>query len=212
VFILAVVGLVGVIGALSAAATNARWTELRTHATDLGWTEVAPEEVPPEIAHLVRWRRPRRILRGPAGGDPMWLVWHQWTRRRGKSRSTHNAIRLLVAQPVDWPDLTVVRRSALGAKLMPVNGAGTGDAQFDRAYLIRTDDPAGAPVTLTADIRAALLRGDIVPFAVDATIATILERQTPDVELFDGQVAVMARVLALLNRPTARRADQPGPG
>jgi hypothetical protein len=198
VFILVVCGLVAVVGAVAAAQNNAMWTELRTRATDLGWTEVSPEEAPREIAQLVGWRRPRRVLRGPAGGDPMWLVWHQWTRRRGKSRSTHNATRLLVARPVDWPDFTVVRRTVLGAKLMPVNGPGTGDRDFDREYFISIDEPTDTPVVLTPDIRAALLSGEIVPFAVRATIATILLRRVPDVELFDTQTPIMARVLALL--------------
>jgi hypothetical protein len=202
VFILGACAVVGIIGLLVAAQNNAMWAELRTRATGLGWTEVPREEVPPEIAHLVQWHRPRCILRGPGDGDVLWLVWHQWTTRRGKSRTTHNATRLLATQRVDWRDFTVERRTRLGAKLMPVNGAGTGDREFDRAYLIRTGDPADTPVVLTPDIRAALVREEIVPFAVAANLATILVRQVPDVDLFDAQTPVMARVVALLARPT----------
>ena len=155
VLILVACAVVGAVGIAAAAQIDAMWTELQTHATDLGWTEVPRDEAPQEIVHLIQWRRPKRILRGPADGAPVWLVWHQWGTSSGKSRSSHSATRFLTAQPIDWPDFTVVRRTALGTKLMPVSGAGTGDREFDREYLIRTREPTDTPVMLTPDIRAA---------------------------------------------------------
>jgi hypothetical protein len=37
---------------------------------------------------------------------------------------------------------------------------------------------------------------------VHANIATILVRQAPDVDLFDTQVPIMTRILALLSQPS----------
>ena len=195
IYIVAVSVLVGAIGAAAAAQTKRMWNDLLEHATSLGWRQVAREEVPEEIASLVEWHRPIQILRGPAGGDPVWLVWHQWWVGNGKGRRKVSATRFIAARPVHWPDLTIVRRTALGAKLMPVNGAGTGDRDFDRAYLVRADEP----VSLTADVRAALVGGDIVPFEVSAHIPTILIRNAPDVDVFEFHVPIMSRLLALLS-------------
>jgi len=114
-----------------------RRTRLHAYMADTGWRPVT-EPPPPLVDVAVRSKRTRMAAVKTIDGRDVWMVWHRWTESDGDSSSTHNLTRYFLLLGPDYPDVEVKRRTSIGALIKPVRGAGTGDAAFDRAYLIKT--------------------------------------------------------------------------
>lgn len=94
------------------------------------------------------------------------MSWHHWTETRSypgpdggqqTSSKVYNVTRyFLTLDPAGYPDISFKRRTALGSTVRPVRGQGTGDAAFDRAFIVVCDDMPQADRLLSGPMREAM--------------------------------------------------------
>jgi hypothetical protein len=105
---------------------------------------------------------------------------------------------LLFALPWPVPDIRVEKRSRLGAWLKPVRGQGTGDADFDRAFVVK---PTKLPVPaqlLPAPMRQGLLAQRVPPWQTVDNLLVIAYPQAPKQETIDSGAAPLLALVELL--------------
>jgi hypothetical protein len=152
---------------LMRAATNRRSAEISDFAAQDGWTaHVQGAALPEPVAQASQSPRSQLTFGKQSGPHQIWMNWHHWTETRssagpgGGTQTTSKVKNLtryfLTLGPDGYPDLSFKRRSALGSALRPVRGEGTGDAAFDRAFIVICDDKPAADRLLTAPLRQAM--------------------------------------------------------
>ncbi|HEU5026386.1 MAG TPA: hypothetical protein VFV01_15825 [Spirillospora sp.] len=175
---------------------------LYAHTAECGWWPITPEQpMPAPVAHAVRSRRTKLAV-ATVREHPMWLVWHRWTESSGtgdnRTTSTHDLTRYFLLLGPGYQDVEVVRRTAVGGFFMPVRGVGTGDAAFDKRFLIRGLGEHQAVRLLTPPIRAAMLSGHAPAWAVSAGVLISAYSVAPSVEALEQRahaLIVLARML-----------------
>jgi hypothetical protein len=152
---------------LARAATKRRGAVVSDFAAQDGWQEPVPgAALPGPVAAASQSRRSQLTFGKQFGPHHIWMNWHHWTETRsfaggdGATQTTskvHNLTRYFLALgPGGYPDLSFKRRTALGSVLRPVRGEGTGDAAFDRAFIVICDDRSTADRLLSARLREAM--------------------------------------------------------
>ncbi|QKG23543.1 hypothetical protein [Actinomadura verrucosospora] len=195
---LAVVGIVwGVVQ------NGRRIKALHAHAAACGWWPITPDQpMPVPVAEAARSRRTKLAV-ATTREHPMWLVWHRWTESSGtgdnRTTSTRDLTRYFLFLGPGYEDVEVVKRTAIGGFFMPVRGVGTGDADFDKRFLIRGPGEHQAVRLLTPSIRAAMLSGHAPAWAVSAGVLISADSVAPSVESLEPRaqaLIVLARMLA----------------
>ncbi|MFC0553664.1 hypothetical protein ACFFHJ_22485 [Planotetraspora thailandica] len=125
------------------------------------------------MAEAAASRRSMVFMGKQIRGRLVWMSWHQWTethtvrvhrndRWEDKEETvTFNSTEFFVALPAGTPDVAVTSRTALGGRLRPVRGLGTGDPDFDRAFHVHPQDDPAALGLLSAPLRHAMLAGTL---------------------------------------------------
>lgn len=180
---------------------------LHAHAAQCGWWPItADQPMPGPVAHAARSRRTRLAV-ATTRGQPMWLIWHRWTESSGvgddRTSSTHDLTRYFLLLGPGYEDVEVIKRTAIGGLFMPVRGVGTGDAEFDKRFLIRGPGEHQAVGLLTPPIRAAMLAGHAPAWAVSAGVLISAYSVPPSVETLEPRANALVVLSRMLTGPTA---------
>src|SRR5689334_4951883 len=123
--------LVIVIAIMLARRERGRVAELHAYAGQSGWQPITGP-LPEPVAGDARSRRCKLALGTQRGRHQLWVVWHQWTETTGSGNTTssrrRNRTRYYLWLGSGYPDVSVRRRTAIGAFFKPVRGVGTADA------------------------------------------------------------------------------------
>jgi hypothetical protein len=199
------IGVVLIIAALMVIASRVgarRSREFAAFAASSGWTE-PPSPLPEPLVTVARSYRSRLMLYSHRDGFDVWISWHRWTEISGgnptrrSGSTTHDVTRYFVALGRRRPNAVVQRRTGLGGLLKPVRGHGTGDAEFDRAFVVRPTDEPVVLALLTPPMRAALRSGRVPPWQIadDLLITTYLRPPTAATLNAHADAAVQAALL-----------------
>jgi len=181
-----------------------KWmAELLEQARRLGWQKVDdPSQAPPVVAEAARSRRSVLLLYHQQ--RRIWLSWHRWTETstsgdgRSSSSRTYNLTRYFVALHGPFPDMSVVRRTAIGAFLKARRGVGTGDEEFDRRFAIKPTDSPQAARVVTPPLGHALKTGQVSEFSITSNILGTGDHSQPDwrkLQPHAEQLSHLARLL-----------------
>src|SRR5919198_769687 len=155
VFVSGMGGVMAVLAITTIRRERRRREHLRAYAARLG---LFPFTHPVPAPDAARSRRAKLALGGQRGRHAVWVVWHQWVESTGdNSSTTRNLTRYYLWLGPGHPDIELQRRTSIGAFFKPVRGAGTGDAAFDKAILVRPTDGHEHLRVLTPPLREALL-------------------------------------------------------
>jgi len=137
-----------------------------------GWSVVPAAEAAAELGPLVTWRAARRVMVRHGDAGDFWFTWHFWISYHRHGRAIipqhHHRSRFIAPlsnSPTDGL-IAIQRRSPLGRTLKRVWGMGTGDAEFDRRFVVKPADDPVAVAIATPAVREALMSGAIPPFSV----------------------------------------------
>ncbi len=183
-----------------------RREELWAYAVQYGWRPPpmgAP--LPRPVEEAARSRRSELVLGTRSQGFDLWLVWHHWTetRRTGDSsgpggqtthHTTHNLTRYFLRPGWAYPDVDLSRRTKIGGALMPVRGVGTGDAEFDRKFLVRGAEGLVLPPAL----REAMIAGHLPTWEISAGILITSYHDTPEIENLQYRADAIVRIVHML--------------
>jgi hypothetical protein len=180
----AVITLLVVLGVIGSKVARKRRAELLAHASTLGWEPTTDfTQLPPAIAAVARSNRSQLFLRHRT--SPMWISWHRWTEssssynsssgRWESSSTTHDLTRYFAALPGYFADMTVERRTKIGAFFKPRRGVGTGDDAFDRMFVVKPADDIAVIRQVNARLMGALAAGAVGPFRIDGNIASLAD-------------------------------------
>ncbi len=178
---------------------RARREQLWAHAMRFGWRAFAPgEPAPSAVASEAGSGRTKLALVTRLHGYDVWLVWHQWTETSSSgdstTSSTHHLTRYYLWPHSMRPDVRLSRRTRLGASLMAVRGAGTGDAEFDRNFMVHT----AAPVYLPDGVRYGMMTGDLPIWQISAGALVTSYADPPRAENLQYRADVIVRLVHAL--------------
>jgi hypothetical protein len=178
-----------------------RREQLRGYAARLGWLPITGP-VPEPVAKDARSRRCRLALGLRRGGHDLWVVWHQWTEStgsgEGSSSRTRNRTRYFLWLGPAYPDIAVRRRTGIGAFFKPVRGIGTGDAGFDKAFLVRPSDTYEQRRLLTPPLREAMLARRLPVWEIAGGVLITAYEDMPRIENLQARadaISYLARAL-----------------
>lgn len=199
----AVVALLIVAAVMAAARERRRREQLHAHAAQWGWRPVTiAAPAPGPVSEAARSRRSRLVLGTRLQGFDLWLVWHQWTESTGSGDSTtsttRNHTRYFLWLGGSYPDLRLERRSRIGAFLKPVRGIGTGDAEFDRHFLVRGARGHEALRVLTPDVRHAMMTGRLPVWRISGGVLITGHQDVPRVENLQPHADVIVYLARML--------------
>ena len=212
----AVIILFIILGVVSAKAERRRINELLAHAATQGWERTNDvTRMPPAVAEAARSGRSRLFLRHRY--SPMWISWHRWTEtsssssynsssgrwESSSSTTTHNLTRYFAALSGYFPDVSVERRTKIGAFLKHRRGVGTGWDVFDRMYVVKpTDDPAAVRV-INPRLMQALTAGAAGPFKIAGSVVSLSDGSPIRREDLQRRTDELRRLIALINQDSS---------
>jgi hypothetical protein len=94
----------------------------------------------------------------------------------------------------------VVRRTAIGAWIVPVRGIGTGDSDFDAAYLVKPSDDPSAVALVGPRMRAALMAGQVQPWQLSNGVVSVSFDRPPRAETIAAGAAAAEAVASLVGQ------------
>jgi hypothetical protein len=209
------VGVVVLVSLYAAMKERTQGQELRAYATEQGWHEPGPTDaLPAPVAAAKDSSRSRLLLTTRRDGENVWVSWHRWTERSDSRRynattqqwetdtssTTHDLTRYFVRAGGHPEPISFKKRTTLGGIFMPVRGEGTGDASFDRAFLVQPKE--GAPVhLLTQEVRDEMLAGLLPLWEIDASgmLVTCYD-DPPKIETLEQHADALLHLLDLLPR------------
>ncbi|GAA3813789.1 hypothetical protein GCM10022226_38190 [Sphaerisporangium flaviroseum] len=210
-----VVGVALLFSMLSRTRERSRRQEFLTRATENGWYEPGPADaLPASVAAAKDSDRSQLLLTTRRDGENIWISWHRWTERKDSSAynssagrsetdtrtTTHDLTRCFVRAGGHPEPISLERRTKVGGLFIPVRGEGTGDASFDRAFLVHPKE--GAPIhLLTQDIRDEMLAGLIPLWQIDETGMLVTRYdEAPGADTLEQHADALLHVLDLLPR------------
>lgn len=180
-----------------------RREQLWAYALQCGWRPVpvnAP--LPGPVTEAAGSRRSKLVLGTRLQGFDLWLVWHQWTESTGSSDSTtyttRNLTRYFLWTGRSYPDIRLERRTRIGASLMPVRGIGTGDAQFDKRFLVRSSLGAQALGVLTPGLRQAMVAQNVPIWGIVGGVLITAYDDAPHVEDLQYRANVLIHIVNMM--------------
>jgi hypothetical protein len=180
-----------------------RVAELHGYAAQSGWQPITGP-APEPVARDARSRRCKLALGGQRGPHHLWVVWHQWTESSGSGQTyssrRRNRTRYYLWLGPHYPDVSLRRRTGIGAFFKPVRGVGTGDAVFDKAFLVRpggSDEPLRL---LTPPLREAMLAGRLPIWAITGGVLITAYDDVPRIENLQPRADAICYVADALGR------------
>lgn len=177
--------LIIVVGILAVLRERRRRERLRAYAAELGWQPIMGPAPDPVIRDMDS-RRCKLDLGTRYGPYEVWLVWHQWVEHTGSgdtsSSTTRNLTRYYLWLGSSYPDISVRRRTRVGAFFKPVRGVGTGDSAFDKAFLVRPADSYAGQRLLTPQLREVMLARRLPVFEITGGVLITGYGDPPRVE------------------------------
>jgi hypothetical protein len=172
-------------------------------AARLGWRQVDdPAGAPAVVVEAARSHRSVLLLYHHERGA--WMSWHRWTETSGssdnRSTTTRNLTRYFVALRGWFPDMSVVRRTQMGAFFKARRGLGTGDEDFDRAFVIKPTDSPQAVRVVTPRLAQALKVGEVPEFSITANVVDMSFDSAPDWRELQPRSEQLSRLARLLTR------------
>ncbi len=162
-----------------------RVAALQAYAAQAGWQPITGP-APEPVARDARSRRCKLALGAQRGPHHLWMVWHQWTESTGSGQTsssrTRNRTRYYLWLGPAYPDVSVRRRTGIGAFFKPVRGVGTADAAFDKAFLVRPGDSHEPLRLLTPPLREAMLAGRLPVWAISGGVLITSYDDMPRIE------------------------------
>jgi hypothetical protein len=136
----------------------------------------------------------------------IWLSWHRWTETSTSSggrstSSTHNLTRYFLALPGSFPDMSVVRRTKIGAFFKARRGLGTSDEDFDRRFVIKPTDLPQAARVVTPQLADALKTGELPEFSITQNLLGTSYDTAPDWRELQPRAEQLSRLAHLLMSP-----------
>jgi hypothetical protein len=187
----------------SAQQERRRQEELWAYATRCGWIPVqVGVPLPGPVTEAAASRRSKLVLGTRLEGFELWLVWHRWTETTSSGEtttsSTRNLTRYFLYPGRPCPDVRLSRRTAIGGSLIPTRGVGTGDAEFDRRFLIRSDAGPLAQALLTPDLRHAMLTGALPVWEIKGGVLVTAYNDRPQIENLQHRAGAAVHIAKLL--------------
>jgi hypothetical protein len=162
-----------------------RVAALHAYAAQSGWQPITGP-APEPVARDARSRRCKLALGARRGPHHLWVVWHQWIESTGSGQTSssrrRNRTRYYLWLGSDYPDVSLRRRTGIGAFFKPVRGVGTADAAFDKAFLVRPGDSYEPLRLLTPPLREAMLAGRLPIWAIDGGVLITAYDDVPRIE------------------------------
>lgn len=176
-----------------------RRERLRAYAAQAGWWPITEPaggltQVPGPVADDARSRRCKLAFGARRGRREVWMVWHHWVESTGDSSTTHDLTRYYLWLGVGYPDIELRRRTVLGAFIKPVRGAGTGDAAFDKAVLVRPGDGGAQWRLLTPPLREALLARRLPLFQITGGVLVTRYDDVPRIDNLDARADAISHL------------------
>jgi hypothetical protein len=172
VIVVSAIIVLAVVGTVQA---RKRMRELLAYAAANGWSQgEGVAQLPPVVAKVLRSRRSKLALHRQ--DRPMWMAWHRWSEETHTSTSntsssrTYDETHYFLALPRVFPDMSVARRTKVGAFFKPRRGIGTGDDEFDRLFVIKPVESLEAIRTVNSRLMQALRSGTVPPFAITGNV------------------------------------------
>ncbi|HEY7488706.1 MAG TPA: hypothetical protein VH912_29970 [Streptosporangiaceae bacterium] len=183
--------LVVVLIVTTATRQRKRRERLQAYAAQLGWWPIAGP-LPEAVAKDVGSRRTKLALGTQRGRFNVWMVWHQWTESTGENSSTtRNLTRYYLWLGPAYPNIELRRRTSIGAFLKPVRGAGTGDPDFDKAFLVRPSDRTDHLRLLSPALRQAMMAKQVPVWQIAGGVLIIGYSDAPRVESFQPRAEMI---------------------
>jgi hypothetical protein len=184
-----------------------RVAELHAHAAQYGWQPITGP-VPEPVARDARARHCKLALGVRRGPHHLWVVWHQWIESTGggqysSSRKRNRTHYYLWLGP-GYPDVSLRRRTGMGGLFKPVRGVGTGDAAFDKAFLVRPGDSDEPRRLLTPPLREAMLAQRLPLWSITDGVLITTYNEVPRVENLQGRADAICYVADTLGRGLGR--------
>jgi hypothetical protein len=179
-----------------------KWmAEFLRQAGRLGWHKVNdPARAPMVVVEAARSRRSMLLLYHRERG--VWMSWHRWTETSGsgdsRSTSTHNLTRYFLALPGRLPDMSVVRRTRIGAFFKARRGLGVGDENFDRSFVIKPTNSPQAARLVTPRLAQALTAGQVPEFSITSSVLDVSVNSAPDWRDLQSRAEQVSRLARLL--------------
>lgn len=196
----AIVVFIIVMIVLAAKRQRRRLEEFNRHAAQCGWYPVT-SAVPGLVGTAARSRRARLVL-GTRQGFELWLVWHRWRESNGESSTTHDLTRYFLWLGPPYPTLRLERRTSIGGFLKPVRGVGTGDAEFDKRFMVRSTTQHEALRLVTPAIRQAMLAGNLPEWAITDGVLFISYHDEPFAETLQPRTDTIIQLARTLTAET----------
>jgi hypothetical protein len=164
-----------------------------------GWHR-SLDRLPASLTAVAKSRRSQLLMWTQREGYTIWLSWHRWQESTGSDNMNNSRTRDLtqyfVELPRRYPDASVLPR--IGGFLNPVRGIGTGDADFDRAFVIKPTDNMAAISLVTPQIRAAMRDRRIPPWQIAGDLLILADYRPPSVATLNATVDVAVHTARLL--------------
>jgi hypothetical protein len=171
--------------------------QLKAYMFGIGWRPLAGS-VPPIVAEATRSSRNKLAMTTERDGRQLWMVWHHWVDYTGQAASEVELTRYFTRLETPRPDLRVRRRTSMGARLIPVRGAGTGDAAFDKAFLIRPVGNRQIPHLFGPRLRQEMLESRPRGWQITSGILIVEHKDVPDTSNIQPCAHGILRVAELL--------------
>jgi hypothetical protein len=195
--------LVIVVVVVVARRERAKLAELRAYAAQSGWLPITGP-APEPVERDARSRRCKLALGVRRGPHHLWVVWHQWIESTGSgdnsSSRRRNRTRYFLWLGPGYPDVSLRRRTGIGAFVKPVRGVGTGDAAFDKAFLVRPGDSHEPLRLLTPPLREALLARRLPIWAIEGGVLITAYDDIPRIENLHPRADAICYVADALGR------------
>jgi hypothetical protein len=180
-----------------------RVAELHAYAARSGWLPITGP-APEPVVEDARSRRCKLALGAQRGPHHLWVVWHQWIESSGSGDSsssrTRNRTRYFLWLGPGYPDVSLRRRTSLGAFFKPVRGVGTGDAAFDKAFVVRPGDSHEPLRLLTPPLRAAMLARRLPIWAINGGVLITAYDDVPRIDNLQPRADAICSVADALGR------------
>jgi hypothetical protein len=174
---------------------------LRAHAAQLGWHPIVGP-APDLVAESAASGRTELALGTHHSGFDVWMVWHLWYESSSSpgngTQSMRNLTRYFLWLGPAYPDVRLARRSGVGAFFDPVRGIGTGDAEFDKRFVIKPSDRPEVIPMVTPVIRQAMLAGHFLNWQISGGLLILAYADRPRIENFQPRADGIAHLAGLL--------------
>jgi hypothetical protein len=194
---------------LMSAATKRRAAKVSDFAAQDGWHEpVAGAGLPEPVEAASHSDRSQLTFGKQLGPHQVWMNWHHWTETSSSPQSdggqsttsrVYNLTRYFASlEPGRYPDISFKRRTGRTAVRRGADGQETGDATFDLAFIVTSDDEGRAGQLLTAELRQAMLTKAIPLWSIQQGTLASAYNDKPNTANLDSRADTLITIREML--------------